>query len=88
MIQIPARPLILDEFLKLPETEPAREYIDDQIIQKPMPQVFLWDIIPRQEQGAIANVFSTETLEHVREVAIAAWGRSRPPQQGVCEGTG
>lgn len=103
MVKIPVRPLTLDEFLKLPETKPASEYIDGQIIQKPMPQgehsalqtelapainlvvkpqriarafselrctfggrslvpdisVFLWDRIPRQEQGAIANVFST-----------------------------
>ncbi|MEM7556072.1 MAG: Uma2 family endonuclease [Cyanobacteria bacterium P01_A01_bin.84] len=30
--------LNLEEFLKLPETKPAREYINGQIIQKPMPQ--------------------------------------------------
>ncbi|MBW4504193.1 MAG: Uma2 family endonuclease [Scytonema hyalinum WJT4-NPBG1] len=30
--------MALNEFLKLPETEPATEYIDGQIIQKPMPQ--------------------------------------------------
>jgi Uma2 family endonuclease len=28
----------LEEFLKLPETKPASEYIDGQISQKPMPQ--------------------------------------------------
>ena len=28
----------LEEFLKLPETKPAREYIDGKIYQKPMPQ--------------------------------------------------
>lgn len=28
----------LEEFLKLPETEPASEFIDGEIIQKPMPQ--------------------------------------------------
>jgi Uma2 family endonuclease len=28
----------LDEFLKLPDTKPASEFIDGQIIQKPMPQ--------------------------------------------------
>jgi Uma2 family endonuclease len=28
----------LEEFLQQPETEPASEYIDGQIIQKPMPQ--------------------------------------------------
>lgn len=102
MVQIPARSLTLDEFLKQPETDPASEYIDGQIIQKPMPQgehsalqtelapainfvlkpqriarafselrctfgerslvpdisVFVWDRIPRQENGAVANVFS------------------------------
>lgn len=38
MVQTPTKPLTLEEFLKLPETEPASEYIDGQIIQKPMPQ--------------------------------------------------
>jgi Uma2 family endonuclease len=38
MVQTPAKPLSLEEFLTLPETEPASEYIDGQIIQKPMPQ--------------------------------------------------
>jgi Uma2 family endonuclease len=38
MIQTPPKPLTLEEFLELPETEPASEYIDCQIIQKPMPQ--------------------------------------------------
>jgi Uma2 family endonuclease len=30
--------LTLDEFLNLPETKPASEYIDGEIIQKPMPK--------------------------------------------------
>jgi Uma2 family endonuclease len=38
MVQTPLRPLILDEFLSLPETKPASEYINGTIIQKPMPQ--------------------------------------------------
>ncbi|MGL5061753.1 MAG: Uma2 family endonuclease [Microcoleus sp.] len=38
MVQTPTRPITLDEFLKLPETKPASEFIDGQIIQKPMPQ--------------------------------------------------
>jgi Uma2 family endonuclease len=38
MVQTPAKPLTLEEFLKLPETKPASEYVDGQIIQKPMPQ--------------------------------------------------
>jgi Uma2 family endonuclease len=38
MVQAVAKLLTLDEFLKLPETKPASEFIDGQIIQKPMPQ--------------------------------------------------
>jgi Uma2 family endonuclease len=38
MVQTSIRPIALEEFLKLPETKPASEYVDGQIIQKPMPQ--------------------------------------------------
>ncbi|MEH2381635.1 MAG: Uma2 family endonuclease [Nostoc sp.] len=38
MIKLATKPLTLQEFLKLPETKPASEYINSQIIQKPMPQ--------------------------------------------------
>ena len=38
MVQSPSRLITLEEFLRLPETKPASEYIDGQIIQKPMPQ--------------------------------------------------
>ena len=38
MVQTPTKPLTLDEFLQQPETKPASEYIDGQVIQKPMPQ--------------------------------------------------
>ncbi len=38
MVQAPPKTLKLEEFLQLPETKPASEYIDGQIIQKPMPQ--------------------------------------------------
>src|SRR5919199_1526603 len=33
-----AQTLSLEEFLKLPETKPASEFIKGEIIQKPMPQ--------------------------------------------------
>ncbi|HBL61365.1 MAG TPA: hypothetical protein DDZ80_23925 [Cyanobacteria bacterium UBA8803] len=33
-----SKPATLEEFLKLPETKPASEYIDGEIIQKPMPK--------------------------------------------------
>jgi Uma2 family endonuclease len=38
MVQTPTKPITLEEFLQLPETKPASEYINGQIIQKPMPQ--------------------------------------------------
>ncbi|EAZ91837.1 Uma2 family endonuclease [Crocosphaera chwakensis] len=38
MVQIPSKSLTLAEFLQLPETKPAKEYIDGKIIDKPMPQ--------------------------------------------------
>jgi Uma2 family endonuclease len=38
MVQVPVKVLTLAEFLQLPETKPASEYTDGQILQKPMPQ--------------------------------------------------
>jgi Uma2 family endonuclease len=101
MVQAPSKKLTLEEFLKLPETKPASEYVDGQIFAKPMPQgkhstiqgefvpavntvvkskriarafpelrctfggrstvpdiaVFVWDRIPRDENGEVANTF-------------------------------
>ncbi|MEM9541935.1 MAG: Uma2 family endonuclease [Cyanobacteria bacterium P01_E01_bin.42] len=38
MVQTPSKSLTLEEFLKLPETRPASEYIDGKIVQKTLPQ--------------------------------------------------
>lgn len=38
MVTTPSKLITLEEFLALPETKPASEYIDGKIIQKPMPQ--------------------------------------------------
>lgn len=38
MVQVSAQSLTLEKFLELPETKPASEYIDGQVVQKPMPQ--------------------------------------------------
>ncbi|MEB3177895.1 MAG: Uma2 family endonuclease [Nostocaceae cyanobacterium] len=38
MVQTPSKNITLEEFLKLPETQPANEYIDGKIVQKPMPK--------------------------------------------------
>jgi Uma2 family endonuclease len=37
-MSIATQPLTLEEFLKLPETKPASEFINGEIVQKPMPQ--------------------------------------------------
>ncbi len=42
MVTTPSKPITLEEFLALPETKPAREYIDGKILQKPMPQGEQW----------------------------------------------
>lgn len=103
MVQILNKTLSLEEFLNLPETQPANEYINGQIIQKPIPQgkhstiqgelvtvinaiaktqriawafpelrctfggrsivpavaVFVWDRIPLDNDGDIANTFNS-----------------------------
>ncbi|MEN8443443.1 MAG: Uma2 family endonuclease [Cyanobacteria bacterium J06555_13] len=38
MVQTPTKPMTLEAFLALPETEPASDFIDGQVTQKPMPQ--------------------------------------------------
>ncbi len=38
MVATPTKPLTLSEFLALPETEPASEFVNGTIIQKPMPK--------------------------------------------------
>ncbi len=102
MVQTPSKTITLEAFLELPETKPPSEYVDGQIIQKPMPQgkhsaiqgelvaainrvvrkpqiarafpelrctfggkstvpdiaVFVWQRIPRDENGEIANTFA------------------------------
>jgi len=101
MLKTLDKSLTLDEFLQLPETKPASEYVNGQIIQKLMPQgehsiiqiefatainavvkpkriaraitelrctfggcsivpditVFIWNRIPRNENGRVANKF-------------------------------
>jgi Uma2 family endonuclease len=102
MVQTPTKQVTLREFLVLPETKPASEYIDGRIIQKPMPKgkhsaiqgelvpainrvvkpgriarafpelrctfgdrstvpdiaVFMWNRIPRDDNGEVANTFA------------------------------
>ena len=64
MVATPTKPLTLEQFLTLPETKPASEYIVGNIVQKPMPQgkhsllqlelIFLINSILRKAGIAIA----------------------------------
>ncbi|PSB32489.1 hypothetical protein C7B82_05680 [Stenomitos frigidus ULC18] len=38
MVQVPEKTITLEEFLTLPETKPASEYMNGQVVQKPIPQ--------------------------------------------------
>lgn len=38
MVTTSSKPITLEEFLALPETKPALEYIDRKISQKPIPE--------------------------------------------------
>ncbi len=63
-ILIAEKPLGLEEFLKLEETEPASEYFDNQIIQKTMPQGKHSRI-----QGKLTNVINNVTED--QKIALA-----------------
>lgn len=74
MVQAPSKTLTLTEFLQLPETKPASEYIDGQIIQKPMPQgkhsVIQGELVPAingvVKQKRIARAFPELLTAFVR----------------------
>ncbi|MFQ4135805.1 Uma2 family endonuclease [Nodosilinea sp. PGN35] len=55
MVQSLPQPITLEEFLDLPETKPASEYIGGHILQKPMPQGKHSTI--QTEFSATVNVF-------------------------------
>jgi Uma2 family endonuclease len=88
MVQTPLKPLTLDMFLALPETEPASEYIGGQITQKPMPkgkhssiQTELATAINLQLKGpCIARAFSELRCTFgdrsiVPDISVFSWAR-------------
>ena len=88
MVQTPQKTITLEEFLKLTETKPASEYVDGQIIQKPMPQgkhsklqgKFVTKINDLVEERQIALAFPELRCTFggrsiVPDVAVFAWDR-------------
>ena len=88
MVQTSLKPITLEDFLKLPETKPASEFIDGQMLQKPMPQgkhstiqgdlVSAIDTLLKPERIARAYpelrcTFGDRSI--VPDVAVFAWER-------------
>lgn len=95
MTVAPSKPITLPEFLKLPETKPASEYIDGQIIQKPMPKTrhsrlqgkLVSTINAKVEEPRIAYAFPELRCTFggqsiVPDLAILTWSRIEFNQAG------
>ena len=95
MVATPTKPLTLNEFLAEPEIKPAREYIDQKVIQKPMPQgkhsllqlelLFFINSVLRKSAIAIAFpelrcTFDSRSI--VPDVAIVKQGKIPHDEQG------
>ncbi|HLP88306.1 MAG TPA: Uma2 family endonuclease [Nostocaceae cyanobacterium] len=95
MIKTPTRKLTLEEFLQLPETKPASEYINGKIIQKPMPQG-KHSRLQAKSVSAINNIVENQKIalafhelrctfggrSIVTDVAVFAWNRIPVDEQG------
>lgn len=95
MVRTPQKGITLEEFLKLPETKPASEYIDGKIIQKPMPQgkhstiqtELSTAINAVMKPRRIARAFSELRCTFcgrstVPDVSVFAWGRIPRDENG------
>ena len=83
MVQVPSKLLTLDDFLQLPETKPASEYIDGQIIQKPMPQGKHSAIQTELSAAINAAVKSQRVARAFSELRCTFGGRSTVPDVSV-----
>jgi Uma2 family endonuclease len=83
MVQTPTKPLSLESFLKLPETEPASEYIDGRVIQKAMPQGEHSAIQTELSPAINAVVRSRQVARAFSELRCTFGGRSTVPDVSV-----
>ena len=82
MVQL-AKNLTLEKFLQLPETKPASEFINGQIIQKPMPQG-KHSTIQTRLSAALNNILlPQQTAEAFTELRCTFGGRSIVPDISV-----
>lgn len=95
MVKTSPKPITLEEFLKLPETKPVSEYINGEIIQKPMPKTrhsrlqakFTTKINHVTEEKQIAYAFPKLRCNFggrsiVPDVAILRWNRIEFDEEG------
>lgn len=83
MVETSTQVLTLEEFLKLPETEPASEYVDGLIIQKPMPQGE-HSVIQTELAPAINSVLKPKQIARAfSELRCTFGGRSIVPDISV-----
>ena len=68
MVHTPIKRLTLDEFLQLPETKPASEFLHGHISQKPMPQgkhsALQGDVVPAVNQVLRSQTRVIRTILH------------------------
>lgn len=95
MVQTPSPTLTLAEFLQQPETQPAREYIDGKIVQKPMPKTRHSRLQSKLIQS-INNISEAEQLAYafpelrctfggrsiVADIAVLRWEHIQFDEQG------
>ena len=83
MVQTSTQPLTLEAFLALPETEPASEYIDGLVVQKPMPQGE-HSVIQTELAPAINTIVKPQRVARAfTELRCTFGGRSRVPDIAV-----
>jgi Uma2 family endonuclease len=95
MVQTPIRPLTLEAFLELPETKPASEFIQGQILQKVMPKgkhsalqgEFVPVINAAVRSGKIARAFpelrcSFGGRSIVPDICVFTWARIPRDEDG------
>ncbi|MEL6940103.1 MAG: Uma2 family endonuclease [Cyanobacteria bacterium J06598_1] len=83
MVQAPVERLTLEAFLALPATKPASEYIDGQIIQKPMPKA-QHSLIQSELLTAINELLAKRKIAYAfPELRCTFAGRSIVPDVSV-----
>lgn len=83
MVQTPVKQISLEAFLAMPETKPASEYVDGEIIQKPMPKGKHSRIQVRFASYVNAQLETPKIATALPELRCTFGGRSTVPDVAV-----